>query len=76
MNTKITDDIHRIFRNAPFITDLGFELESLKEGKCTATLEIQQRHLQQDGFVHAGVQVTIAVVTAPPDEASGNTNPA
>jgi uncharacterized protein (TIGR00369 family) len=58
------DEVNRIFCSAPFIADLGLRLDSLKPGSCTSVLLLQQRHLQQDGFVHAGVQATVADHTA------------
>lgn len=58
------EQLKAIFNRAPFIADLGIELESLAAGECTTSLRLQQRHLQQDGFVHAGVQATIADHTA------------
>ncbi len=54
----------RVFTSAPFISDLGIRLESLAHGECESSLKLEQRHLQQDGFVHAGVQATIADHTA------------
>ena len=64
MEPAVLDEIQRIFRAARFISDLGIELESVGDGECVTTLEIENRHLQQDGFVHSGVQATIADHTA------------
>jgi len=64
METAVLDEIQRIFRAARFISDLGIELESVGDGECVTTLELKDRHLQQDGYVHAGVQATIADHTA------------
>jgi len=58
------EEIRRIFHNAPFIAELGIELACAGDGQCETTLEIRPQHLQQDGFVHAGVQSTIADHTA------------
>ena len=58
------DEVNRIFRSAPFIADLGLQLDSMEPGACTSVLLLEQRHLQQDGFVHAGVQATVADHTA------------
>lgn len=60
MKDSIDDEIRRIFYAAPFVTDLGVELESVGEGVCVTSLKLDERHLQQDGFVHAGVHATIA----------------
>lgn len=56
--------LRQIFGSAPFIADLGIELQSADEGACVTSLDLQPRHLQQDGFVHAGVQATMADHTA------------
>jgi uncharacterized protein (TIGR00369 family) len=64
MEPAVLDEIQRIFAAAPFISDLGIELESVGDGECVTTLELEDRHLQQDGFVHAGIHATIADHTA------------
>jgi len=64
MEPAVLDEIQRIFRAARFISDLGIELESVSEGECVTTLELKDRHLQQDSYVHAGVHATIADHTA------------
>ncbi len=52
------------FRRAAFIADIGLELEAVSEGHCTTTLEVEPRHLQHSGQVHAGVMTTMADHTA------------
>ena len=64
MEEAVLNEIQRIFRAARFISDLGIELESVGDGECVTTLELKDRHMQQDGFVHAGVHATIADHTA------------
>ena len=64
MTPAIPDEVNRIFASAPFIADLGIRLESAGPGTCTTVLPLERRHLQQDGYVHAGVQATIADHTA------------
>lgn len=64
MEPAVLDEIQRIFRAARFVSDLGIELESVGDGECETTLVLEDRHLQQDGFVHAGVHATIADHTA------------
>ncbi len=64
MPAPILEEVKRIFTSAPFIADLGLELSALDQGKCTTTLPLQQRHLQQDGYVHAGVHAAMADHTA------------
>ncbi len=64
MSTEIPVEVRRIFESASFGADLGLELESVGPGTCSSALSLKPRHLQQDGFVHAGVQATVADHTA------------
>jgi uncharacterized protein (TIGR00369 family) len=64
MTQERIEELRRIFGAAPFIADLGIEPISAADGACITQLELQPRHLQQDGFVHAGVQATMADHTA------------
>lgn len=64
MTSIASDEVNRIFNRSPFIADLGLQLDSLGHGECTTVLLLQPRHLQQDGYVHAGVQATMADHTA------------
>jgi uncharacterized protein (TIGR00369 family) len=54
----------RILSEAPFIRDLGVELVDFSPGRCETLLPVADRHRQHDGYVHAGVQATIADHTA------------
>ncbi len=58
------EELERIFNAAPFVANLGIRLVSLGSGTCETELAVEPRHLQQDGFVHAGVQATMADHTA------------
>lgn len=58
------NEVERIFSSAPFVADLGLELVSITSGECRSRLVLANRHLQQDGFVHFGVQATVADHTA------------
>jgi uncharacterized protein (TIGR00369 family) len=57
-------EIERVFHTAPFIQRLGIRLRSASPGRCQTELVLREDHLQQDGFVHAGVQSTLADHTA------------
>jgi uncharacterized protein (TIGR00369 family) len=60
-----TGDITRaIFAQAPFISELGIMLDKIEDGCVQSLLRIERKHLQQDGYVHAGVQATMADHTA------------
>lgn len=52
--------IREIFSRAQFIEELGIKLVRVAPGEAETTLVIRDAHRQQDGFVHAGVQATIA----------------
>jgi uncharacterized protein (TIGR00369 family) len=60
----ISEEVRRIFEQAPFIANLGVVLERIAPGECETSLRLERRHLQQDGFAHAGVQATLADHTA------------
>lgn len=56
--------VQAIFASAPFIADLGVALDAVEPGRCSSSLAVVGRHLQQDGFIHAGVVATMADHTA------------
>lgn len=64
MDKLNNNEVERIFSSAPFVADIGLELVSIKTGECRSRLVLAERHLQQDGFVHFGVQATVADHTA------------
>lgn len=53
-------DVADIFRSAPFVAELGIEPVTIGEGCCKSRLQLGDKHLQHDGYVHAGVLATIA----------------
>lgn len=57
-------DVSSIFQNAPFVQHLGIHVIRQAEGACDTAMPIRPEHLQQDGYVHAGVLATIADHTA------------
>jgi uncharacterized protein (TIGR00369 family) len=52
--------VEGIFRIATFIGSLGIELTGLGFGWCETKLKVTSAQLQQHGFVHGGVLMTIA----------------
>lgn len=58
------EELERIFLAAPFVENLGIGLVNMDSGICETELEVEPRHLQQNGLVHAGVQATMADHTA------------
>lgn len=63
-NPDYRTEVERIFQAAPFIRSLGVEAEEIAPGLCVTRLAVRQDHQQQDGYVHAGVQATLADHTA------------
>ncbi len=58
------ENVREIFNRASFIRELGVVLSDLGPGWCESVLPVAPRHLQQDGYIHAGVQATVADHTA------------
>ncbi len=56
--------VQEIFYRANFIRDLDIRLEKVSEGICETSLAVQERLLQQHGFIHGGVIATMADHTA------------
>ena len=54
------DTLRGFFRMAPFMVDLGIEPVALEGGRLRTRLELQPRHLQHTGVVHAGVMASMA----------------
>jgi len=63
-NPEYDAEVRRVFDRAPFVRDLGIALLDFEPGHCNTQLPLKEKHLQQDGYVHAGVQATIADHTA------------
>ena len=63
-NPDYAVETNRILSKAPFITNLGIQPVHFEPGKCETRLNLEPRHLQQDGFVHAAVQAAMADHTA------------
>ena len=57
-------EIQRLFSTAHFIQHIGMKLVEVGEGWCETEIEVGEHHQQQDGFIHAGVQATMADHTA------------
>ena len=60
MGDKLTEEVAARYYEAPFVCDLGMELVSVAPGVAVSHLNVAENHLQQDGFVHAGVVATLA----------------
>jgi uncharacterized protein (TIGR00369 family) len=64
IDSEIEDNVRRMFERARFVQHLGITLSRLEPGVCECTLTPREEHLQQHGFVHAGVIATLADHTA------------
>ncbi len=63
-NPRYRQKVEEIFSRAAFISDVGIKVSDVGPGWCETTLNILPKHLQQDAFIHAGVQATMADHTA------------
>jgi uncharacterized protein (TIGR00369 family) len=54
----------QVFHAVPFVQSLGIELLDVGPGWCQTRMAITERHRQQNGYVHAGAQATLADHTA------------
>jgi uncharacterized protein (TIGR00369 family) len=59
-----SENVREIFYRANFIRDLDIRLDKMSEGICETSIVIQERLLQQHGFIHGGVIATMADHTA------------
>ncbi len=56
--------VRAIFREAPFVADLGIEPLRVERGRVETVMALQPRMLQHTGQGHAGVVTTLADHTA------------
>lgn len=63
-NPNFKDRVESIFKNAPFINQLGITLIEINPGYLKTELKPQANQLQQHGLIHAGVITTLADHTA------------
>jgi uncharacterized protein (TIGR00369 family) len=57
---KLFDEVKGIFDRASFIQHMGIKLKEVSEGACKLEMKTRKEHMQQHGFVHAGVLATFA----------------
>ena len=63
-NPQYPGEVADIFETAGFVRELGIKLKDVGPGWCETTLQLEDRHTQQDGYAHAGLIATIADHTA------------
>jgi uncharacterized protein (TIGR00369 family) len=54
------ETLRRFFASAPFMVDLGVVPLAVEPGKVSTELQIEPRHRQHTGVVHAGVLASLA----------------
>lgn len=59
---SIKEYISERLRSNHFIRHMGIELEQISAGEAELKLDIQEYHLQQNGFTHGGVTATLCDV--------------
>lgn len=59
-NPEYREHLKVIFGSAPFIQYVGYQLIDFGPGWCETMLAVRPEHLQQNRFIHAGVQATMA----------------
>ncbi|WP_035245633.1 PaaI family thioesterase [Desulfogranum mediterraneum] len=59
-NPEYAQDVAAVFSGAPFIRELGVELEAVEPGCCRARVQVRPDHLQHLGRVHGGVISSLA----------------
>ncbi len=63
-NLEYKSVITQLFDKAAFVAEVGIQLVDLGPGWCETQLIVKPKHLQQNAFIHAGVQATMADHTA------------
>lgn len=63
-NPKYKSVITQLFDKAAFVGEVGIQLVDLGPGWSETELIVKPKHLQQNAFIHAGVQATMADHTA------------
>ena len=60
LSAEAVANVQAIFARSAFTRELGVKLAGVGVGWCATSLAITPQHLQQNDFVHAGVQATLA----------------
>ncbi len=63
-NPNFRDMLDWGFKEVPFLKYVGIKLLDVGEGWCESEVMIETHHLQQGGYIHAGVISTMADHTA------------
>jgi uncharacterized protein (TIGR00369 family) len=63
-NPQALERVRGLFSQATFLRHIGVSLSDVGPGWAETTLEVAPHHGQAEGFIHAGVQATMADHTA------------
>jgi uncharacterized protein (TIGR00369 family) len=58
LNPDFREDIKEKLQRQFFMKLMGFQLDSIELGEVKGSLKIEEKHLQQNYFVHGGVMAT------------------
>ena len=64
MSMDFKERVEQAFLANKFCQNLGMKLENLEKGSFEASLDVEDRHLQQSGLVHGGVISTLCDAVA------------
>ncbi len=58
-NPRFRELVHKKLKGQHFMREVGIHLDEIEPGYVSASMELQPRHLQQDGNAHGGVIMTL-----------------
>lgn len=62
-NPKFKETIREKLKGQHFMHHIGFDLTDISEGMVKGEMKLEQKHLQQFGFVHGGVTASLMDIT-------------
>lgn len=63
MNHKIKNFLDERLKSNHFIQHMGLVLTDVEVGEASMEIQVEEHHLQQNGFLHGGVTATLCDVT-------------
>ncbi len=63
MNHKIKNFLDERLKSNHFIQHMGLVLTDVQVGEANMEIQVEEHHLQQNGFLHGGVTATLCDVT-------------
>ena len=59
ITTEVLEKMRAKFRAHNFQSLLGIEIDSIENGRAQIAINVEEKHLQQQGIVHGGVIATL-----------------